>query len=139
MHWLWFWRVQKEIILKDVAAYGSWKAKLTSILGAENCLDIVYGTEPDRVAHVNDDDNIQDNKAEVDARLAETKDFKKQLKKAASFITQSIDDSIVMSLDVHARNLVHIWNHLATDCNTVTPAQRSAAWTRTFEEACLKK
>ena len=49
------------------------------------------------------------NKADVDARQAEIKDFKKRSKKAASSITQTIDKSIVMSLDVHARNPVLMW------------------------------
>ena len=59
--------------------------------------------------------------------LFEIKDFKKRSKKATSLITQSIDDSIVMSLDVHVRNRVHMWAQFIDDYNTITEAQRSAA------------
>ena len=44
-------------------------------------------------------------------------------------ITQTMDDSIVMSLDVHGNNLVLMWTQLAVDYNTITPAQRSSART----------
>ena len=113
--------------MKDAATYGPWKAKLTSILDAEDCWDIVNGAvvEPVTVVYVEGDDLLTDNKAEVDIRLKEIKDFRKRVKKAASLITQTIDDSIVMSLDVHARNPVAMWNQLAIDYNTMTPVQRS--------------
>ena len=119
----------KKILLKDVASYGPWKAKLTSILDAEDCWDIVNGTEfePVRLAIVNDANGVQENKPQVDARLAEIKDFRKRSKKAASLITQTIDDTIVMSLDVHERDPVLMWNQLDEDYNNVTPAQKSAA------------
>ena len=115
----------KKIVLKDSASYGPWKAKLTSILDAEDCWEIVNGieAEPRRIAL---DDDV-DNKDEVDKRLLEIRDFKKRSKKAASLITQTIDDSIVMSLDVHERNPVSMWAQLAEDYNTITPAQRSTA------------
>ena len=113
----------KKIILKDAASYGPWRAKITSILDAEDCWEIIEGgeVEPDRVAL------RDDNKEEVEKRLAEIKDFKKRTKKAASVITQSLDDSIVMGLDVHNRDPIAMWNQLAEDYNTVTPAQKSAA------------
>ena len=40
-----------------------------------------------------------------------------------------MDDSIVMSLDVHGNNPVLIWAQLGADYNTVTPAQRLSART----------
>ena len=42
--------------MKDVASYGPWKAKLTSILDIEDCWEIVYGikAEPVRIVVVND-------------------------------------------------------------------------------------
>lgn len=52
-----------------------------------------------------------------------------------------IDDNIVMSLDVHARNPMHMWMQLAKDYNTVTLAQQSVArkeflnFTITMEES----
>ena len=101
----------KKILLKDVATYGPWKAKLTSILDAEDCWEMVNGTEvePTRIAIVNDADDAPENKVEVDIRLAEIKDYRKRSKKAASLIIQTIDDSIVMSLDVHGRDPVLMW------------------------------
>ena len=119
----------KKILLKDTATYGPWKAKLISILDAEDCWDIVNGREfePARLATVNDVDGVQENKPQVDARLAEIKDFRKRSKKAVSLITQTIDDTIVMSLDVHGRDPVLMWNQLDADYNNVTPAQKSAA------------
>ena len=42
---------------------------------------------------------------------------------------QTMDDSIVMSLDVHGNNPTLIWAQLGADYNTVTPAQRSSART----------
>ena len=63
----------------------------------------------------------------MDAKLAKIKDFRKRSKKAASLISQTIDDTIVMSLDVHGRDPVLLWNQLDEDYNNVTPAQKSAA------------
>ena len=65
----------KKILLKDVASYGPWKVKLTSILDVEDCWEIVNGTEvePTRIAIVNDADDAPENKVEVDIRLAEIK------------------------------------------------------------------
>ena len=67
------------------------------------------------------------NQVAVDSRRSEIKYFRKRYKKAASLITQNVNDSIVMSLDVHQRNPVEMWNQLAADFNTITPAQLRAA------------
>ena len=96
-----------------------------SILDAEDCWEIVNGTEA-KPRRISLDDDL-DNKEKVDKRLLKIKDFKKRSKKAASLITQTIDESIVMSLDVHKRNPVHMWAQFANDYNTITLAQRSAA------------
>ena len=40
-----------------------------------------------------------------------------------------MDDSNVMSLDVHGNNPTLIWAQLGADYNTVTPTQRSSART----------
>ena len=58
----------KKILLKDVASYGPWKARLTSILDAEDCWEIVNGAEvePTRIVIVNDADDAPENKTEVD-------------------------------------------------------------------------
>ena len=104
------------------------KTKLTSILDAEDCLEIITGTElePAEIAEVEDDDNNPVNSAEVEKRRVEIKDWRKRFKKAASLITQTVDDSIVMSLNVHENNPVFMWAQLAEDYNTVTPAQRAS-------------
>ena len=122
----------KKIILKDAATYGPWKAKISSILDAEDVWEIVNGTEtePDElpeVAHEADDAAIHINDEAVEKRQVEIKAFRKRAKKAASLITQTVDDSIVMSLDVHQRDPALMWEQLANDYNTVTPAQLSTA------------
>ena len=73
------------------------------------------------------DEDLSDNRSEVVAREIEIKDWKKRSKKAASLIAQTIDDSIVMSLDVHDRNPILMWAQLAADYNTITPAQKLTA------------
>ena len=78
-------------MLKDAASYGPWRAKLTSILDAEECWEIVNGTElePDEIATVEDDsdDDLPDNRSKVVAHEIEIKDWKKRSKKAASLTT----------------------------------------------------
>ena len=98
----------RKTVLKDVASYGPWKAKITSILDAEDVWEIVNGSEvePDElpeVADEADDAAVDDNNAAVVIRQAEIKAFRKRAKKAASLITQTVDDGLVMSLDVHQR------------------------------------
>ena len=120
----------KKIVLKDAASYGPWRAKITSILDAEDLWELVNGTElePEEIDSVEDNDDVlPDNKAEVLERENEIKAWKKRAKKAASLITQTVDDSIVMSLDVHHRNPCLMWTQLAADYNTVTPARRTIA------------
>ena len=121
----------KKIVLKDASSYGPWRTKLTAILDAEDCLEIVNGTEmePTEIAEVLDAANDPVNTAEVEKRHLEIKEWRKRSKKAASLITQTVDDSIVMSLDVHGNNPVLMWAQLGADYNTVTPAQRSSART----------
>ena len=46
--------------------------------------------------------------AEVEKRHLEIKEWRKRSKKAATLVTQIVDDSIVMSLDVHGKNPVLI-------------------------------
>ena len=121
----------KKIVLKDAASYGPWRAKLTSILDAEDLWEIVNGaeSEPDEIATVEDDsdEDSPDNRAEIVAREIEIKAWRKRAKKAASLITQTVDDSIVMSLDEHNRDPFLMWAQLAADYNTVTPAMQSTA------------
>ena len=74
-------------------------------------------------------DNTLANSAEVEKRHAEIKDWRKRSKKAASLITQTLDDSIVMSLDVHGNNPTLMWAQLGAEYNTITAAQRSSART----------
>ena len=85
--------------------------------------------EPAEIAEVLNVDHTPANSAEVDKRQVEMKDWRKRSEKSASLITQTMDDSIVMSLDVHGNNPTLIWAQLGADYNTVTPAQRSSART----------
>ena len=122
----------KKMVLKDAAYYRPWRTKLTALLDTEDCLEIVNGIEikPPKIAKVQDADNVPANIAEVEERHAEIKDWRKWPKKAASLLTETMDDNIVMSLDVHGNNLVLIWAPFRADYNTVTPAQRSSARTK---------
>ena len=54
----------KKIVLKDATNYGPWRAKLTSILGAEDCQDIVNGIElePNEIGTIVDMDDATKNK-----------------------------------------------------------------------------
>ena len=63
----------------------------------------------------------------IAARRKEIKDYKRRYKKAASLITQSIDDGIVQTLSVHNKDPKLMWDALSTDYNNVTPAQLSLA------------
>ena len=66
----------KKMVLKDAASYGPWRTKLTAILDAEDCLEIVSGIEmePAEIAKVLNPDNTVANTVEVDKRQAEIKD-----------------------------------------------------------------
>ena len=59
--------------------------------------------------------------------MADIIDFRMRSKKVASLITQKIDDTIAMSLDVHGCDPVLMWIQLEEDYNTVTSTRRSAA------------
>ena len=82
----------KKIVLKDATSYGPWRTKLTAILDAEDCLEIVNGTElePPEIAEVQDDESVPTNVAEIEKRHAEIKEWRKRSKKAASLITQTV-------------------------------------------------
>ena len=90
--------------------------------GCGDCLEIVNGTEmePTEISEVLDAANDPVNTAEVEKRHLEIKEWRKRSKKATSLITQTVDDSIVMSLDVHGNNPVLIWAQLGAYYNTVT-------------------
>ena len=118
----------KRIVLKDKASYGPWKAKITSVLDAEECWDIVCRLEvaPVIVAP-RTVDRVVVNREEVAESRAALKDFNTRSKKAASLITQTIDDSLVMSLDVFDRDPCRMWEKIARDFNTVTASQSHIA------------
>ena len=71
-----------KIVLKDSASYGPWRTKLTAILDAEDCLEIVNGTElePAEIAEVFNADNTPANVVEVDKRHVEIKDWRRRSK-----------------------------------------------------------
>ena len=110
--------------------------KVTALLDAEECWEIVNGTETElgHVAPIAAADNALAlvNQVTVDSRRGEIKEFRKRFKKAASLIAHTVDDSIVMSLDVHLRNPIAMWKQPANDFNTVTLAQLKVA-RREFE------
>ena len=70
----------KTIVLKDKASYGSWRTKITEILDAEDCLEIINGTEiePPKIAEVQDDLNVPANITEVEKRHVEIKDWRRR-------------------------------------------------------------
>ena len=109
-------------------SYGPWKTKITSALDAEDCLEIVLREEfePKYVAPQRIDGILVNSEVLVQYR-ADVKDFKKRSKKATAIITQTIDDSLVMSLDVLDRDPCLIWEKLAEDFSKVTPAEKSSA------------
>lgn len=78
--------------------------------------------KPNWVKPVNDAHNALANGLAVGQREPEMKDFQKRSKKAASLITKMIDCSIVMSLDMHGKNYVAMWNMLAANFNIGTLA-----------------
>ena len=64
-------------------------------------MEIVTGTElePVEIAEVLNPDNTSANSAEVDKRQAEINDWRKRSKRAASLITQTMDER---HIDVHS-------------------------------------
>lgn len=129
----------RKPILKNAEGYGAWRVKMETILDADDCWEIVQGTEVEpidlilAIGEVNLEGEVIENPpsaAEVlaiEARKKEIKDFKKRYKKATSLITQSVDDGIVQTISVHGKDPKRIWDALSTDYNTVTPAQLSLA------------
>ena len=130
----------RKPMLRNAEGYGAWRVKMETILDAEDCWEIVQGTELipidltpaplpvvfGAVAGV----VVAQTAAEIlliATRLKEIKDFTKRFKKATSLITQSVDDGLVQTLCVHNKDPKLIWDALAADYNTVTPAQLSQA------------
>ena len=128
----------RKPIIKDAAGYGAWKVKTETILDANDCWEIVQGTqlEPLDLAQVIDFDAegaaVDNPRTAADviaitARREEIKDWRRRFKKAASLITQSVDDGIVQTLSVHGKDPKLMWDALSADYNTVTPVQQSLA------------
>ena len=121
----------RKMMLRDAADYGTWRAELKNILVAEDCWHIVNGTElePDEIGTVVDLDEREENKTEeINSRQVEIKDWRKRWKKAAMLIVLSVDDSVVLRLEVNSRNPILMWAQLASDFNIVTPRQQFLAW-----------
>ena len=126
----------RKPILKNAADYGAWKSKMAAILLGEQCWRLVQGIEVEPqslgIQVVGDGDVFIDPADQVDIdlrkeRLAEIKNWQKRYDKAASLITQAIDDSLVQMLDVYDQNPIRIWAALKEDFNTVTPSQLAQA------------
>ena len=123
----------RRALLKNAAGYVAWSTKMEQTLDAEDCWDIVTGTEvePDEIGWVVDPGEEEQAPgvqiAAEAARALEIKDWKKRFKKAASLITQGVDDSLVRVLRVHNKNPILMWARLSADFNKVSPAQLSIA------------
>ena len=83
---------------------------MEAILDGEDCRDIVMETElePGELGWVVDPgEEAQASGVQIAteaARAQEIRDWKRRFKKAASLITQSLDDSLVRILRVHNKN-----------------------------------
>lgn len=112
-----------------LAMYGPWRAKITSILDAEDLWELVCGEERELGADLAPDrDDLDDGYFPRDVSHAsaledDVKAWKKRSKRAAQLISLALDDSIVMTMDVHRRNPVSMWAQLAAGYNMVTPAK----------------
>lgn len=95
--------------------------KITSILDSE---DIVRRQEhkPPLVAPLTIDRAVI-NREEVAESTAAIKDFTKRKKKATSMITQTIDENLVMNLDICDRDPCLLRENFAAYFNRTTPAQ----------------
>ena len=105
---------------------------MSTILDAKDCWDIVTEAElePQSLDYSDDNDEGVDDiisPANIATRVLEIKDWRRRFKKALSLITQSVDDSLVQMLNVHNKNPILIWAALASDFNTIIPAQQSLA------------
>ena len=120
---------------------------METILNADDCWEIVRGTKVEPIdlaqaAQVDGEGAAVENPPTAAEALAiaahrkEIKDFKRRYKKATSLITQSVDDGIVQTLNVHDKDPKLIWDALSTDYDTVTPAQLSLARQDFYEFPC---
>ena len=126
----------RKPLLKNAAGYGGWKTKMSTILEGKECWELVQGIELEPrslgVQAAGDGAGVIDpaNQADIARRTereSEIKDWRRRYRKAASMITQAVDDSMVQMLDVHNKNPILIWAALKEDYNTVTPAQLAQA------------
>ena len=111
---------------------------MENILTADDCWEIVQGRELEPldlawVIEYDEEGAVVDNPRTAADVLAiaeprvEIKDWKRRYKKAASLIVQSVDNGMAQSLDVHGKDPKLIWDSLAADFNTITPAQQTLA------------
>ena len=119
----------RRALLKNAAGYVAWATKMELTLDREDCWDIVTGTEvePNEIGWVVDTgEKAQAPGVQIAAEAAralEIKDGKLRFKKAASLITQGVDDNLVRVLRVHNKNPILMWARLSADFNKVSPAQ----------------
>lgn len=111
---------------------------METILDAEDCWEIVLGTEVIPidltpvatlvvfgaaaivvVAHTAAELLV------IATRVKERKDFIKRVRRAATIITTSIDDGMVQTSEFHNNDPKLMWDALAAAYDTVTPAQLS--------------
>ena len=107
----------RKPLLKNAAGYGAWSTKMSTILEGEECWELVQGIELEPrslgVQVVGDGDGVDDPADQVDIarrteRVAEIKDWKRRFTKAASQISQAIDDTMVHMLDIHNKNAIRL-------------------------------
>ena len=123
----------KRALLKNATGYVACTTKMELTLDGEDCWDIVRGAEvePDEMGWVVDpgeEEQAPDVQIAAEAtRALEIKDWKRRFKKAASLITQGVDESLVRVLRVHNKNPILMWARLSANVNKVSPAQLSIA------------
>ena len=124
----------RKPILRDATGYISWATKIETILDAEDCWEIVQGTEHEPIELgwvVNDVEGegvpSASDVAREAAQKVEIKDFRRRFKKATTLITPSLDNSLVPTMIVLNKQPAAMWAQLAANFNTLSPAQLSLA------------
>ena len=111
----------RKPILKNAEGYGAWRVKMETILDADDCWEIVQGTEVEpidlaKAVEFEEEGAAVENPPTaavalvIAARRKEIKDFKRRYKKATSLITQSVDDGIVQTISVQGKDPKLIWD-----------------------------
>ena len=119
----------RRISLTGAENYGAWKAKLKTILNAEDCLQIVHGVEtcPDEVLAIEDGVDGVMNQVAMNTNVADLRDFGKRSRKAASLIMQTVSDKISITIESLSDDPMAMWLKLKNDYEQVSPALKQLA------------